>query len=74
MQYHNDLHGADVMQWLFVLMTQGKLIEVGELDHLDMVSLLVAGACHDYNHDGFTNEYHVNAMTDRSITSFDQSV
>jgi hypothetical protein len=52
-------------------MTEGNLIEIGEFDHLDMVSLLIAGACHDYNHDGLTNAYHVNAITDRSIISFD---
>lgn len=62
-QYHNDLHGADVMQQIYVLLTVGNLIEIAELDHLDTVALLIAGACHDYNHDGFTNAYHSNNMT-----------
>lgn len=34
-QYHNDLHGADVAQMLFIFMTQANLIGVAELDHID---------------------------------------
>ena len=26
--YHNDLHGADVMQTMYVIMTKGKMQEV----------------------------------------------
>ena len=35
---------------------------------------MIAGVCHDYNHDGFNNAYHVNAMTTRSIRYNDVSV
>lgn len=73
-QYHNDLHGTDVMQHLFVMLTVGNLIEIGELDHIDTVSLLIAGACHDYNHDGFTNTYHIHKMSDRAVRYHDESV
>jgi len=34
----------------------------------------MAAACHDLGHDGFTNGYHVNAITDRAIDSNDVSV
>ena len=33
--YHNDLHGADVLEMAFVLMTQGNLIQFAELSELD---------------------------------------
>jgi len=35
---------------------------------------LIAAACHDLGHDGFTNSYHVNAITRRAIDSNDVSV
>lgn len=38
------------------------------------MALLAAGACHDYNHDGFTNAYHANSMTERAIRYHDQSI
>ena len=66
-QYHNDIHGADVMQMVLHQFTTGNLIELAKLDHIDQVATLVAGACHDFNHDGFTNAFHVNTMSDRAI-------
>lgn len=56
------------------MLTKGNLITLGELNHIDVVSLMIAAACHDYNHDGFNNAYHVNAMTTRSIRYNDISV
>lgn len=66
-QYHNDLHGTDVAQMANLFLTQGKLITLAELDHIDILSFLISGICHDFGHDGFTNGYHVNAMTDRAV-------
>ena len=64
-QYHNDLHGADVAQMAYMFITEANLVEEKRygLETLDFVSLLIASACHDYDHDGFNNAYHVNAMT-----------
>jgi hypothetical protein len=46
-----------------LFLTQGKLIELAELDNIDILSFLTAAICHDLGHDGYTNGYHVNAMT-----------
>jgi ethanolamine utilization protein EutP (predicted NTPase) len=35
---------------------------------------LIAAVCHDLGHDGNTNSYHTNAITQRSIDSNDVSV
>jgi len=70
-QYHNDLHGADVMQIGYLFLTKGKLAQIADLSHLDMVAFLVAGACHDFGHDGFNNAFHVNSMSDRAIRYHD---
>lgn len=48
-------------------MTIGDLIKICSLDNIDTLSLLVAGACHDYGNDGFTNEFHKNTLSERSI-------
>ena len=73
-QYHNDLHGADVMQMAYFMLTTGQLQKNLKLNKLDCLSFLIAAVCHDLGHDGFTNSYHTNAVTSRSIDSNDQSV
>jgi hypothetical protein len=57
-----------------LFLTQGKVIELLELNKLDILSFLLAGICHDLGHDGFNNGYHINAMTERAIRYSDISV
>lgn len=72
--YHNDLHGVDVAHMANLFLVEGKLIELADLDHIDILSFLTAAVCHDLGHDGFTNGYHVNAITERAIRYNDVSV
>ena len=73
-QYHNDLHGADVMQMGYYMLTTCGLQKSLQLNMLDCLSFLVAAVCHDLGHDGYTNGYHSNAVTSRAIDSNDVSV
>jgi hypothetical protein len=73
-EYHNDTHGLDVMQFTYVVLTQYGLIKLAQLNALDILSTLVAAACHDFGHDGFTNTYHIKSISDRAITYSDQAV
>jgi len=73
-QYHNDLHGFDVAHMAHLFLTQGNLKELAELQEVDVLSLLVAALCHDLGHDGLTNGYHVNAMSERAVRYSDVSV
>lgn len=58
-EYHNDLHGADVAQHVhFILHTQ-NMGKYAHFNDLDTISILVAALCHDVDHDGFNNKYHV---------------
>jgi len=57
-----------------LFLTQGGVIKLLELNQVDILSFLLAGICHDLGHDGFTNGYHINAMTDRAIRYSDVSV
>ena len=72
--YHNDLHGADVMHMTYYMMTNTKLMESLKLNDLDKLSMIIAATCHDLGHDGFTNSYHVNAITQRAINTNDVSI
>ena len=56
------------------MIKQGNLMDVAHLNFLDLVSAIIASACHDYAHDGFNNAYHVNFMTDRALRYHDKSV
>ena len=60
------------MMYLFII--QGNLAHLISLDFLDQVSAITASACHDYDHDGYTNMYHVNFMTDRALRYHDKAV
>jgi len=68
------LHGADVMQEGYYMMTTCKLRQTLKLSNLDVLSFLIAAVCHDLGHDGFTNSYHINATTSRAIDSNDIAV
>lgn len=57
-----------------LFLTKGNLIELAELDHIDIMAFLIGAVCHDLGHDGFTNGYHVNAITERAIRYNDISV
>jgi hypothetical protein len=56
-QYHNDLHGADVAYSVSFLANQRGFNGVG-FTSLDILLLIVASLTHDVGHDGFTTGYH----------------
>jgi len=51
-----------------------KMAEKLELGMIDVLSFILGAVCHDLGHDGYTNSYHVNAITLRAINSNDVSV
>jgi hypothetical protein len=57
----------DVLQMSYFLMTQGNILEFVQMSELDALSVCMAAICHDFGHDGFTNAYHVNLVSDRAI-------
>ena len=58
----------------YIFMTQGKLIEFAHLSEMDTLSICISAICHDYGHDGFTNTYHINMISDRAIRFSDECV
>ena len=39
-----------------------------------MIGAITAATCHDLEHDGFTNTYHVNFMTNRAVRYHDKAI
>ena len=58
----------------FVILSEGKLIELAKLNELDLLSIMTSAVCHDFGHDGLNNAYHCNALTERAIRYNDQAV
>lgn len=56
------------------MLTECHLKKTLKLNKLDCLSMMIAAVCHDLGHDGFTNSYHVNAITKRAIDSNDMAV
>ncbi len=55
-EYHNNLHGADVMQCCLFLASKYEDLKHDFLS-IDMFSLLFAAYAHDYNHPGLNTTY-----------------
>ena len=62
------------MQMTYFFMVNCNLMEVLKMNKLDTLSMLISAGCHDLGHDGFNNQYHVNAVTQRAIDCNDVSV
>ena len=71
-EYHNSLHAADVLQAVHFLLGRGGAAQY--LPPLAVLALLLSAMIHDAGHDGRTNLYHQNAVTDRALTFNDHSI
>ncbi len=70
--YHNFYHAVDVTQTVFVLLRTMGLDQY--LNRLEILSILTAALCHDVQHPGLNNSYHVSAQTPVAVVYNDQSV
>ena len=58
--YHNKEHATDVTHGLHYLLSTNALRELAPTP-LDIFACLIAAICHDLNHDGRNNAFHVNS-------------
>ena len=64
--YHNDIHGFDVAQMTYLcLYSPNGVNKKLNLNPIDIFATLFGALCHDYEHDGFNNQFHVSARTIR---------
>lgn len=50
------------------------MLTLTQLNELDILSAVIASVCHDYDHDGLNNAYHVNAISPRAVRYSDKAV
>ena len=74
--YHTSLHGVDVCYSTLLILTFFKNDEnkIENISELDIVSLIIAGLCHDVGHPGLTNKFMINSKNELSIIYNDISV
>lgn len=72
--YHNDLHGADVMQTLFTMIIRGNMIVKMKLEEASKFAILIGAICHDLRHPGQNNMFHINTRSKIAIRYNDESV
>jgi len=71
--FHNRSHAADVVQGTAYFLNQAAH-QIGELQPLDVFSLILSAAMHDHNHPGVTNAFMVNSKDELAILYNDASV
>ena len=72
--YHNKTHGADLAQSFYYMVTSGELRKKCELTNWEVMSYIVAAACHDVGHMGFNNVYHMEKRDSIGMRYNDNSV
>eukprot|EP01043_Picozoa_sp_COSAG02_P006769 COSAG02_NODE_195_length_29750_cov_79.793329_31_plen_764_part_00 len=71
--YHNMWHGFGVFQGCYWAMSKCPEVRKG-LGNMDQFALLVAALCHDTNHDGVNNAFHMNSYDELALTYNDTSL
>eukprot|EP00283_Hemiselmis_rufescens_P000432 CAMPEP_0173472790 /NCGR_PEP_ID=MMETSP1357-20121228/79076_1 /TAXON_ID=77926 /ORGANISM="Hemiselmis rufescens, Strain PCC563" /LENGTH=625 /DNA_ID=CAMNT_0014441115 /DNA_START=36 /DNA_END=1909 /DNA_ORIENTATION=- len=70
-KYHNSAHAADVLQSVFsIICMEGHRY----LSEIEQMALVMAAMVHDMGHDGMSNIFHKNALTQRALDHNDQSI
>ena len=69
--YHNSTHAADVLHAMHFFLSNGA---GDHFSQLAIFAMFVTAMVHDAGHDGFSNIYHQNALTDRALMFNDQSI
>ncbi|KIY92160.1 high affinity cGMP-specific 3',5'-cyclicphosphodiesterase 9 [Monoraphidium neglectum] len=70
--YHNLSHAVQVLHTTWLILELSGAHEL--LSPLEELVLLVAAICHDLDHDGRSNSYHINAHTELAQRYNDRSV
>lgn len=72
--YHNATHATDVVQTVNYFLTTGQFSQKASLTPLELAAMFSAAACHDYDHPGRNNLFHINTRDELAIRYNDKSV
>jgi len=71
-EYHNSMHGCDVMLHVHVFLMTYRLHK--RLTKVQLLAALLGALIHDFNHPGTSNAFEVKVSTVLALTYSDQSV
>ncbi len=74
MAYHNKTHAADVCQNSYYFCMDCEFKEKSKLTDQDMVAIIVATCCHDFEHFGVNNAFLTESKHDLALRYNDISV
>lgn len=72
--YHNKSHGTDVCRLAYYYAIKRNFMEEAKLSELDLCTLIISGAIHDFEHLGWNNAFLIETQHDWAITYNDISV
>lgn len=72
--YHNEKHGFDVLQTIFVYISSSHLVSSLLFSDIDLIALGVGALVHDLGHKGYTNDFQIKTQSDLAIQYNDKSV
>ena len=72
--YHNRTHASDLSQTFYYFARTRGLSQKCALEDHELFALIVAGACHDHEHPGFSNQFLVDTKNPIAIRYNDVSV
>lgn len=70
--YHNFRHAFDVTQMTYWFLTSGGAMR--KLHKLDVLALMLSAICHDIDHPGVNNNFHINISSPFALRYNDKSV
>eukprot|EP00286_Rhodomonas_abbreviata_P008733 CAMPEP_0181332978 /NCGR_PEP_ID=MMETSP1101-20121128/25405_1 /TAXON_ID=46948 /ORGANISM="Rhodomonas abbreviata, Strain Caron Lab Isolate" /LENGTH=616 /DNA_ID=CAMNT_0023442705 /DNA_START=91 /DNA_END=1937 /DNA_ORIENTATION=- len=70
--FHNATHASDVLQTVHYILKTAKLSRY--ISEIEIFAILISATIHDMGHDGLSNNFHKNAVTDRALSFNDQSI
>jgi hypothetical protein len=71
--YHNNMHGADVLQTAACFLIQPEISPFMD-DPVDIMSLVIATMMHDYRHKGVSNKFLADTMDELAVAHNDSSI
>jgi hypothetical protein len=72
-EYHNKTHGADVCQTMYFFLEGCGLKMVGAVSDLELGAILIATACHDFEHFGYNNPFVIESRLPWAVQYNDRS-
>lgn len=72
--YHNSTHASDVCQTLYYFIINGNWISKADMGNVDILSMILGAAVHDYEHPGYNNVFLINTSDTLALRYNDISV